>query len=288
VLSLFDGISVAQLALNQLGVEIENYFASEIDPNPIKVTNFHFPETKHLGDVRNIKGEKLPEIDLMVFGFPCVDLSSLNKNRLGLDGEKSGLFFEALRIMEEVKPKYFLMENVGSMDGKNRDIISGLLGVKPIYINSKLVSAQNRKRIYWTNIPNIKAPKDQNIFLQDILENGFADRKKSNCILTKNVPLTKSGINRYLKKSIGQIVFLNQKNSESPKKENIRNLNLLDVDKENLKAFYRRATTLELERLQTLPIGYVGDILKKTPANHAIGNSFTLEVIKHLLSFASF
>ena len=159
VLSLFDGISVAQLALTQLNIPINNYFSSEIDNNAKKVTQHHFPGTIQLGDVREIDGTTLPQIDLMIFGSPCQDLSSMRKDRAGLAGEKSGLFFEALRILKEVKPKYFLMENVGSMPKYDKKEISDLLGVKPIQINSNLLTGQNRNRIYWTNIPNVTIPE---------------------------------------------------------------------------------------------------------------------------------
>src|SRR5690606_21870509 len=116
VLSLFDGIATTYLALDQLGIKINNYYASEIDKNAMRVSKHHFGDKiTQLGDVRNINGYDLPEIDLLVAGFPCVDLSSMRKERQGLEGEKSGLFFEALRIMNETKPKYFLFENVGSM-----------------------------------------------------------------------------------------------------------------------------------------------------------------------------
>ena len=286
VLSLFDGISITQLALTQLNTPINNYYASEIDKNPIKVTQHHFPGTIQLGDVRNINTSELPPIDLMAFGSPCQDLCSLRKNRTGLAGEKSSLFYEALRILQEVKPKYFLMENVASMSKQDRKIISDLLGVEPIQINSSLVGPALRNRLYWTNIPNVTIPIDNKIILQKSVENGWVDKRKANAILTKNVPYTRNGLIRYLTRSIGQIVFLDKSFCYEPKETKLELIeSMTDIE---VKQLFRPFTILELEHMQTLPDGYVGEILKKTPSHHAIGNSFTLEVIKHILSYADF
>lgn len=285
VLSLFDGISVTQLALQQLGIKVKNYFAAEIDEKAIRVTQHHFPNTIQLGDVRNISGDHLPKIDLMVWGSPCQDLTSMRMNREGLEGSKSGLFYDAVRIMAEVKPKYFLMENVGSMSEKDKREISQILNVNGIAINSNLVSAQNRNRIYWTNIPGITIPMDRKIKFQDILERDFADREKSNCLLTKNIATTRAGLMRYLRKSVGQIVFRDVTVIGINKKDKLSAFDSFTKMGSNKKVFgdfFRKLSTIELERLQTLPDGYVGNILKPTPAHHAIGNSFTLEVIKHL------
>lgn len=286
VLSLFDGISVAQLALKELSIPVNNYYASEIDKNCIKVTQNHFPDTTQFGDVRDIDGTTLPSIDLMVFGSPCQSLSSLKRNRTGLDSEDSGLFFEALRLLQEVKPKYFLMENVGSMSKHDKKVISDLLGVQPIEINSNTVSCSNRSRLYWTDITNVSAPKNKNILLKDCFESGYFDRTKSNAILTKNIPHTKAGLIRYLKRSIGQVVFLDKEFAELPKNEKLKHIYITPLDE--VKSLYRLFTVEELEQCQTLPIGYVSKILKKTPATHAIGNSFTKDIIKHILTFTDF
>ncbi len=286
VLSLFDGISVAQLALTQLNIPINNYFASEILASAIKVTQTHFPGTIQLGNVCEVDGTELPPIDLMIFGSPCQDLSSMRKDRTGLAGEKSGLFFEALRILKEVNPRYFLMENVGSMSKFDRKVISDLLGIKPIQINSNLLTGQNRNRIYWTNIPNITIPESNNILLKEIINDGYADRDKANAILTKNVPYTKNGLTRYLKKSLGGVVFTNPIFNALTKKGKLTYIESLND--EQVRELFRPFTSVELERLQSLPDGYVCEILKKTPTHHAIGNSFSNNVIKHLLSFADF
>ena len=291
VCSLFDGIATTYLALEQLGIKINNYFTSEICKNAIRVSKYHFGDKiTQLGDVRNVNGNDLPNIDLLVAGFPCVDLSSMRKDRLNLEGEKSGLFFEALRIHEEIREKnpncVFLYENVGSMCKHAKKRIDDLLGVTGIPINSNLVSAQNRHRIYWTNIPNITLPENRNIKLQDIIESGYVDREKSNCVLTKGVPLTWQGVNRYLTKSIGCIIYNEKEYTEYSKAGKLFVIDALrDAD---IKQEFRLPTVTELERLQTLPDGYVGEVLKKTASHHVIGKGFTLEIIKHILSFAQF
>lgn len=282
VLSLFDGISVAQLALKQPNIPINNYYASEIDKRAIKVTQHHFENTLQLGDIRNIDGNTLPPIDLLVSGSPCQNLSSLKKNREGLDGDKSSLFFHALRLLQETKPKYWLFENVGSMSRADKNRLDELLGVEGVSINSNLVSAQNRHRIYWTNIP-LTIPFVKHIILDNIISDGYVDRVKANCVLTKNVSHTKKGILRYLTKSLGNIVYTNESFSRLSKSEKIHKIQLMP--EEDVKSLFRLFTIQELERLQTLPDGYT-NLLKKTSAAHAIGNGFTMEVIKHILASA--
>jgi len=181
VLSLFDGMSCTQIALKNLGIKVDTYYASEIDKYAIKVAKENFPETIHLGDIKDIKGKDLPEIDLIVAGSPCQGFSFAGK-QLAFDDPRSALFFEFVRLLKEVKPKYFLLENV-RMKKEHMDVISqqvsevypecsngSLFGIEPIKINSALVSAQNRNRLYWTNIPNIEQPKDIGLVLRDVLE----------------------------------------------------------------------------------------------------------------------
>lgn len=172
VLSLFDGISVARLALDRIGITPTAYYASEIDKRAIAVSGANWPDIIQLGDVCGVTADQVGQIELMIFGSPCTDLSSMNAihgKKLGLDGERSGLFFEALRLIREVKPTYFVMENVASMSNKSKDDISELMGVEPIKINSALVSAQNRNRYYWSNI-EIQQPEDRGITLDSILQ----------------------------------------------------------------------------------------------------------------------
>lgn len=183
VLSLFDGMSCGQLALQRLGIEVDTYYASEIDKYAIQVTQANFPKTIQVGDVCELKAEDYQDIDLILAGSPCQGFSFAGK-QLAFDDPRSALFFEFVRLLKEIKPKYFLLENV-KMKQQFQDVITeqvsacypdfeggDLLGgqIKPILINSALLSAQNRQRLYWTNIPNIEQPKDKGIVLRDILE----------------------------------------------------------------------------------------------------------------------
>ena len=181
VLSLFDGMSCGQIALRQLGIPINKYYAAEIDPYAMRVTQNNFPETIYLGDVTKVKGEDLEKIDLLLGGSPCQGFSFAGK-QLNFNDPRSALFFEFVRLLKECNPKYFLLENV-RMKKEYQDVITEHLGVEPIMINSALVSAQNRVRLYWTNIPNITQPEDRGIVLKDVLEDEFeSDRNKSYCI----------------------------------------------------------------------------------------------------------
>ena len=218
VLSLFDGISCARVALERAGIPVEVYFASEVDKYAILISQKNYPDIIQLGDVKEIqtfdknpfqimipvaggymgrnKGVYIGQIDILVGGSPCQDLSIAKKNRKGLDGERSGLFWEYVRILREVKPHYFILENVASMPKEAKEIITKTLGVEPIMINASLVSAQNRKRLFWVGKFNpllksyplkyetvkISQPEDKGILLKDMLESGDTDRLKSYCI----------------------------------------------------------------------------------------------------------
>ena len=170
VLSLFDGMSCGQIALDQLGIKVDTYYASEIDKWAVKVAKENYPNTIHVGDVTKLKGEFFShkKIDLLIGGSPCQGFSFAGK-QLNFDDPRSALFFEYVRLLKELKPKYFLLENV-RMKKEFQDVITEYLGVEPIMINSSLVSAQNRVRLYWTNIPNVTQPEDRGIILGDILE----------------------------------------------------------------------------------------------------------------------
>jgi len=209
VLSLFDGMSCGRLALDRAGIPVDAYFASEIDKYAIQVAKANYPDTVHLGDVRDVMWPETFEgmkIDLLLGGSPCQGFSMAGK-RLNFDDPRSKLFFEYVRILKECKPKYFLLENV-RMKQESQDIISEYLGVQPVAINSNLVSAQNRYRLYWTNIP-FDTPQDLGIKLQDVLEDNFiTDREKSHCI---DANYFKGGgmsnLRVYFDKSRRQIVF---------------------------------------------------------------------------------
>ena len=175
VLSLFDGMSCGQQALERLGIKVDKYYASEIDPYAISVTQYNYPDTIQLGDIREIKGKDLGHIDLIVGGSPCQGFSFSQRNRLNFDDPRSALFFEYVRVLNEcreINPDiFFLLENV-RMSNKSKDVITKYMGVEPININSAVVSAQSRNRLYWTNIPNVTQPQDRGIMLKDILIDG--------------------------------------------------------------------------------------------------------------------
>lgn len=196
VLSLFDGISCGRVALERAGIEVENYYASEIDKYAIQITQKNYPDTIQIGDVTQVKADDFKDVDLLIGGSPCQGFSFAGK-QLNFDDVRSKLFFEYVRLLNEIKPKYFLLENV-KMKQEYQDIISKYLGVEPIEINSSLVSAQNRKRLYWTNIPNIQQPHDKGIMLKDIVHEGegvgvakqgteiVGTQEKSNCLLARD------------------------------------------------------------------------------------------------------
>ena len=203
VLSLFDGMSCTQIALQRLGITPTKYFASEIDQYAMKVTQTNFPDTVQLGDVTKVNADDLPEIDLLIGGSPCQGFSFAGK-RLNFDDPRSKLFFEYVRLLKALKPKYFLLENV-RMKQESQDVISEQLGVQPIVLNSNLVSAQNRHRLYWTNIPVDGLPEDRGIKLRDILEHGYTDREKSHCV---DANYFKGGnLKSYFLKNRRQLVF---------------------------------------------------------------------------------
>jgi len=211
VFSLFDGMSCGQLALKKAGVPIGIYHASEIDKWAIKVTKKNFPFTIQMGDITKLEDWRLKVIrkeigiDLVMGGSPCQGFSFAGKN-LNFEDPRSKLFFDFVRVLKILKPKYFLLENV-RMKKESQDVISEYLGVEPIAINSNLVSAQNRHRLYWTNIP-FDMPKDKGIILADILEDGVTDRKKSHCL---DANYFKGGnLKSYFEKHRRQLVFNNK------------------------------------------------------------------------------
>lgn len=264
VLSLFDGISCGQIALERAGIKVDKYYASEIKPIAIQCTQENYPNTIQLGDVTKLDLDKLDKIDLLIGGSPCQNLSMAMKTaeRKGLKGEKSKLFWEYVRVLKYIQPKYFLLENVASAKKEDIDVISQVLGVEPIRINSRLVSAQLRDRLYWTNIPNITLPKDKQIKLQDILTSGYTDREKARCLLVSDSrPLQDKSkmLRRYRDTGFTTIVWENKEDDNS-----IRYLN-----------------QVELERLQTLPEGYT-KMLTRNQAANVIGDGWTVDVIANI------
>lgn len=277
ILSLCDGMSIAHIALDKIGIKVDKYYAAEIKPIAIRVTKANYPNTIHIGDVNKVsykdgilyteKGNyNVGKIDLMVFGSPCQSFSIAMKTdkRIGLeDKERSGLFFECYRILKEVNPTWWLLENVASMKKSDRDYLTKCMGVEPIRINSKLVCAALRDRYYWTNIQGVKQPKDKNITLQSILTSGYTDREKARTLLVSDSrPLAdkKKMLHRY--KKFTTIVWETQGDNNS-----IRYLN-----------------QTELERCQTVPEGYTS-CLTRNQAADVLGDAFTVDVIAHIFSY---
>jgi len=203
VYSAFDGMSCGQVALKRNGIYPTTYLASEVDKYPIAVTQYNFPNTIQIGDINKVNPHSIKDIDLMIGGSPCQDVSFSGKGKGLIEGERSNLFFKWAEHLDIIKPKYFLLENV-RMKKEYQDIISNTLGVQPIMIPSSLVSAQKRDRWYWTNIP-FDMPTDKNIYLKDIVEDGYVDRDKSFCI---DANYFKGGnLKTYFKKHRRQLVF---------------------------------------------------------------------------------
>lgn len=256
VLNLFDGISCGQLALKKLNISVENYFSSEINKYAIEVTKKNFPKTIHLGDVRNIFGKDLPQIDLLMAGSPCQGFSSAG-SKLNFDDPRSKLFFEFLRLKDELKPKYWLLEN-NKMKKEWADKITSFVGVEPKKINSSLISAQNRERLYWTNIPNQLPLQDKGIMLKDLVgdyEGIWVYPRGTN----------KGGVKPYKGKSptitcsSWQYNFYIFKNGEKVKFP-------IEV----------------VEQLQTLPVDYTKGV-SENQRYKLVGNGWTVDVIAHLL-----
>jgi len=316
VLSLFDGMSCGQIALDQLDFNVDNYYAAEIDKWAIQVAKKNYPNTKHLGDVTELKGSDLPKIDLLIGGSPCQGFSFAGK-QLNFDDPRSALFFEFVRLLKETKPKYFMLENV-RMKQEYQDVISEHLGVKPIMINSALMSAQNRVRLYWTNIPNVTQPKDKDIILKDILEdlpftqdpqylknklNGKprgemvrTPKDKARCL---NATMWKGQIASYVKDKIDNNPSATKKgkayaltvsysgavawNSIERKQRTMIPVCQSEETDPNIVDgyYYRKLTPVECERLQTVPDHYT-DCVSNSQRYKMLGNGWTVDVIKHI------
>jgi DNA (cytosine-5)-methyltransferase 3A len=304
VLSLFDGISCGQLALNRANIKYDKYFASEIDKHSIKVTQNHFPNTIQLGDVEELKGSSLPKIDLLIGGSPCQSFSVAGDGS-GFDG-KSKLFFEFVRVLKEVNPKYFLLENV-KMKKEWQDIISENLGVEPIEINSNLVSAQHRRRLYWTNIPEIVQPQNKNIKLADILEKNiegdkkYGDFKSNNGktirIENNNFPYTFYEARTKEGKEERKRIRILTGRDTTPRSAKYKIYLPLRTEKSNcilatpsqldyivdLNGTYRKLTINEIEALQTVPINYTESV-SENQRRKMLGNGWTVDVVAHIFS----
>jgi len=312
VLSLFDGISCGQVALNRIGIKFDGvankYFASEICDYSIKIAKKNYPKTIHIGDVRDVKYNGNSTIDILIGGSPCQNFSFAGKMKgmstkenleittleqylkLKEDGFEfdgfSYLFWEYVRLLKQTKPKYFLLENV-KMSEKWKKIITDALGVEPIMIDSQLLSAQQRERLYWTNIPNVTQPEDKNISIDDILQKDIEH---------KYLPKTRLDYNNYDKTKVDKTIHKstsvqigNSRNFGNAVRSNgkaftLRKINPNGIIDENYNI--REFTPIEVERLQTLPDNYtLVDGIKPKQRNEACGNGWTVDVIAHILSF---
>lgn len=297
VLSLFDGMSCGQIALERAGIKVDNYFASEIDKYAIKITQKNYPNTIQLGDVTKWQEWKLPKIDLIIGGSPCQGFSFAG-DQLGFEDPRSKLFFIFEDIVKFYKPKHFLLENV-KMKREYLDIISARIGFEPIFINSDLVSAQSRSRYYWTNIPGVILPEDKEIFLASILQSGEVDRNKSYCI---DANYWKGGNPKiYKTKSRRQILFerrgkeeqfvdrdksyaLCSSTAHNPSNYFDRSRGQIVFKSNGEELYWRKLTPIECERLQTVPDNYTEGV-SNTQRYRMLGNGWTVDVIAHIFSF---
>ena len=285
VLSLFDGISCARVALTQAGAHVDAYYASEVDPKAIQIAMKNHPDTIQLGDVRELR-DPPSSIDLLVGGSPCIDLSIGKQNRQGLAGAHSSLFWEYVRIYRLVKPRWFILENVASMPEKDRDIITQEMGVEPVMFDAALVSAQSRKRLFWTNIV-FNLPPDRGIVLQDVLQ---PEEEIDESMIVKDKSMTRTGSRRT---AVRQLGYINNGNSRcnriyDPSGQSITlsanggglgaKTGLYEV-----KGRIRKLTPIECERLQGLPDNYTEGV-PKTHRYKCLGNGFCVPVVAHILA----
>ena len=305
VLSLCDGMSCGQIALDKGGIEVGQYFAAEIKDIAIKVTRDNYPNTIHIGDVNKVsfkegvlyteKGEfNVGHIDLVMFGSPCQTFSIAMKTdkRVGLENEeKSGLFIQCYRILKEVKPTYFLMENVASMKNEDRDFITELMGVEPIKIDAKLVSPELRNRYYWTNIPMVNEIMINDVMLQDILIDGYTNRSKArNLLVSDSRPLTTpvKMFHRYYSTGFTTLIFKSKEHYERCVREYKRlsdgkkiSAKELDNYKGDVFDGVRYMCQEELEKCQCVPKGYT-KCLTRNEAADVLGDGWNIDVISHI------
>lgn len=291
VLSLFDGMSCGQIAFDRLNITFDGiqnkYFASEIKKHAIELTKHHYPNTIHIGDVTKVSyrdgilytenGNYNVIIDTLIGGSPCQDFSIIKVNGKGLKGEKSRLFYEYLRLLDEIKPKYFLLENV-IMKNDSEQQLNNYLGVEGVHINSNLVSYQNRPRIYWTNIPGVTIPKDKNIRFQDFKDTDYDYCKEFKVNRTPSRERMWNDGNG--KNSIGSCANITNSNKIyciTRKQDRAPNSGLIEFDD-----FCRFLTRREIEIGQTLPVGYT-NMLSYNQMQDVCGDGWTIDVIVHLL-----
>ena len=322
VLSLFDGMSCGRIALERAGIQVTNYFASEIDKHAIKVAMHNYPDTQQLGDVTKWREWNLPKIDLLIGGSPCQGFSFAGK-QLAFDDPRSKLFFEFVECLKHFKPKHFLLENV-RMKKEHLQVITDMLGVEPIRINSNLVSAQNRDRYYWTNIPDVNRPIDRGVYLKDIIQTDLPEHEAKNYIvpfdktlriLDKEVERGKVGWFRQDSQAnrvyyihgkavtlcgdsgggaakMGQYLFGCITPDRAEKRQNGQRFSsgdkfytLTAQDKHGVlvEGYIRKLTPVECERLQTVPDNYTS-CATDAQRYKMLGNGWTVDVIAHIFS----
>ena len=298
VLSLFDGMSCGRIALDRAGIEVSDYYAAEIDKYAIKVSSANYPESIQLGDVCGVQGSSLGPIDLLIGGSPCQGFSFAG-NQLNFKDPRSKLFFEYLRLLQELSPKYFLLENV-KMKQQSQDVISKALGVEPVMINSKLVSAQNRNRLYWTNIP-YELPEDKGITIKNILDWDRKERpakknprnlKQLKGLDQKGVCLTASCFKGAGSNGMTLVGYADLKGHDYVRRVysiNGKAPTLCASSGGNLEpkipesaVTWRKLSPLECERLQTVPDGYTDKGVSDTQRYKMLGNGWTVDVISHI------
>ena len=275
VLSLFDGMSCGQIALNRAGIKYNNYYASEIDKHAIKVTQANYPNTIQMGSVCDVKASDLPKIDLFIGGSPCQSFSPAISSNTGFDG-KSKLFFEYVRLLKECKPRYFVLENV-VMKKQWENVITDLMGVDPIYINSEVLSAQSRPRLYWTNL-KIEEIKNKNLVLGDVLEKKVDEKyfydKDFEILPGNKVVSALLNINGHdILKRVNSINHpcqcLTAVCGGNQQKK------VIDGDR------VRKLTPIEYERLQTVEDNYTS-MVSDGARYKMLGNGWTVDVIAHI------
>lgn len=313
-------MSCGHIALDKAGIEVNKYFAAEIKDIGIKVTQHNYPDTIQIGDVNKVSykdgvlhtenGEYKVNFDLVIFGSPCQSVSRAMKKdkRIGLeDSIRSGLFYECNRILNEVNPRYFLMENV-VMDKESEEIISNMMGVTPIRINSKLITAQMRDRLYWTNIPGVTIPEEINVTVNDILKDGYYPYEKTRCLMCNDSHGYYNGCNwtpskrfyRWYYKAFTTMVFPSKEDFDNCVQEFNRvvaeHMSKEDIEKgvkpkatakmfddyeghifDNARYLWKE----ERARLQGVPEHYV-DILNEKEAADVLGDGWTVSVIAHI------
>ena len=301
VLSLFDGISCGMAALERAGINVERYDAFEIDKYAIKVSEKNYPQIVHHGDVFGGNFADFKGYDLLLGGSPCTYWSIAKAGRETTpDGMGGKLFMEYVRALRESGCKYFLYENNNSIHQNIKDFISEQLGVQPIMINSALVSAQQRRRCYWTNIPGVCQPKDKGILLKDILESGVAWQDKSYCMTARyNGAIFRNTLQKSQRSMIAQPIRIGQygNGGQGQRIYSVRGKSvtlsangggqgaktgLYKIDLPDGDYIIRKLTPVEAERLQTIPDNYTEGI-SKTQRYKCIGNGWTVDVIAHIL-----